>query len=58
MSNLMKRTTSDVSLAPSSGGKTVMKMGAGALAIGGIAWLLPGGIFIWAVLFVLAGLVF
>lgn len=58
MSNLIPRQKSEISLAPSPVGATVAKMGAGALALSGVAWLMPGGIFLWAVIFVIAGLVF
>lgn len=58
MSNIVKATQSAVvkseGTAPVVGG-VMMGAGAGALAVGTAAMLLPGGIFLWAILFVLTG---
>lgn len=56
MSDLLKRG-SEVSLAPSNTGKSIVKFGAGGLGIWALAALMPGGIVLWAILFIVAGLV-
>lgn len=58
MSNLANRSKFDTSLMPSTAGKAVSVAGAGALAVWGIAALLPGGVFLWAMILIIAGLVF
>lgn len=58
MSNLMKRPSSDVSLAPSPVGTTMIKAGAGGLGIWALAALLPGGVFVWAAILIVLGIVF
>lgn len=57
MSNLVNRGKSEISLAPSPVGTTLMKVGGGALAVSAIAWLLPGGFLLWAMIMLIAGVV-
>ena len=58
MSMLEKRSNGALASSSASGtvGKGLAVAGTGTLAVSAAAWLLPGGIILWAVVFILAGL--